>query len=123
MAGNCFALRFGLTCMSRKHHRFVKQLTANSLSGNDFYYHYHYYYYCCIMWRCIKQTNQGMTCAFSSGFISKLEGDDDRWEIDDCKAQTRQFGPNTVGEKTIQAVSGKRMVLNRQNTASVTFKL
>lgn len=33
MAGNCFALRFGLTCMSRKHHRFVKQLTANSLSG------------------------------------------------------------------------------------------
>lgn len=25
--------------------------------------------------------------------------------IEDCKAQTVQFGPNTVGEETIQAVS------------------
>lgn len=63
-----------------------------------------------------------MTRAFSSSFISKLERDDDRWGIEDCKAQTMQFGPNTVGEETIQAVSGEKMVIKRQITASVTFK-
>lgn len=45
-----------------------------------------------------------MTHSFSSSFISKLEKDQDRWKIKDCEAQTMQFGPNAVGEQTIQEV-------------------
>lgn len=70
----------------------------------------------------MKQTNRAVTRAFSSSFISKLEWDDDRWGIEDGKAQTTQFCPNTVGEEKIQAVSGEKMAIKRQTTASVAFK-
>lgn len=71
---------------------------------------------------CGNIPNKGMALAFSRSFISKLERDEDRWGIKDCESHTMQFGPNTVGQETIQAVSEKSMVIKRQITALLTFK-
>lgn len=57
---------------------------------------------------------------FSSSFIS--ETGEGWWQmgwggggIEDFKAQTMQSGPNAAGEETIQAVSGGKMVIERQS--------
>lgn len=64
-----------------------------------------------------------MTHAFSSSFIFRnWKGMTTDGRIEDCKAQTMRFGPNTAREETIQAAVGKKKVIKKQITASVTFK-